>query len=418
MKARKHAAAAAAHRHLFISAFIVTAQNGYGRDVNHLLHLARETWGEEQLFDAVKDLPHGALKRKHTEPGAVLTAQEKETVVDPFGKKRTRLMYAAQAGNVPRLGWLLARGARLELKDWEGHSALWWASYAGRKQTMRELLSRGAPLNPADGAPLHGASAGGQVEVVRELLSRGAQLELKDEKGRSALWWACEAGRVETAHELQAQGAATTDNYYWVSANATGEGGRTPLHTACWKGHLGVAEALLARDARLLELKDNNGHTALWWACDAGRVDVVRALLQRGAAAVDNCYWGKKGKMCEQMEQAIKKGHLEVVRELLAGPGGAVLDTQCSWTPLIWASFWGHTELVRKLLKGGAAVDATGSYGWTSLHYASNNAHEGVVRVLLDGGAHVNAESAGSFKPLHFAATSGISKLLRERGGL
>ena len=49
-------------RYLFISAFIVTAQNGFGLDVDPLLHLCRETWGEEVLWDAVKDLPHGLLK--------------------------------------------------------------------------------------------------------------------------------------------------------------------------------------------------------------------------------------------------------------------------------------------------------------------------------------------------------------------
>ena len=169
------AAAADLTRDLFITAFIFTGQNGFGQDVDHLLHLSKETWGEEILFDAVKDLPHGALKRKDTEPGAVLTMQEKETVVDPFGKKRTRLMYAAFAGDAARLRWLLKRGARLELKDWEGHTALWWACSAGRVDAMRELLSRGAVVNPAEGvAPLHAASAGGHLDVVRGCL-RGAR---------------------------------------------------------------------------------------------------------------------------------------------------------------------------------------------------------------------------------------------------
>ena len=52
------------HRHNFISALICTAENGYGRDVEPFLALCRETWGEERLWDAVKDLPHGAVKLK------------------------------------------------------------------------------------------------------------------------------------------------------------------------------------------------------------------------------------------------------------------------------------------------------------------------------------------------------------------
>ena len=52
------------HTYNFISSLILTAQNGFGRDVEPFLALSRETWGEEILFDAVKDLPHGALQKR------------------------------------------------------------------------------------------------------------------------------------------------------------------------------------------------------------------------------------------------------------------------------------------------------------------------------------------------------------------
>jgi hypothetical protein len=55
------AARADALRYNFLSCLILTAQNGFGRDVEPFLALSRETWGEEQLWAAVKDLPHGAL---------------------------------------------------------------------------------------------------------------------------------------------------------------------------------------------------------------------------------------------------------------------------------------------------------------------------------------------------------------------
>ena len=211
-------AAADARRRLFISALIATAQNGFGLDLDHALHLCRETWGEEDLFNAVIDLPHGAVKLKKPdgtplweldEDGDEVKDDEGERVqaIDPYGKKRTRLMYAAQEGDVVRLRWLFKRGARLELEDWEGHTALWWACSAGRVGTMRELLSRGAAVNPAEGvAPLHAASAGGHLYVVRELLARGAKLELKDKKGHTALWWAGDAGRCRGREHLLGSG--------------------------------------------------------------------------------------------------------------------------------------------------------------------------------------------------------------------
>ena len=146
-----------ARRFNFISCLILTAQNGFGRDVDPFVALCRETWGEEILFDALKDLPHGKLKLKKAD-GTPLMVDEARAdgtkvrvrAVDPFGKKRTRLMYAAQAGDVARLRWLIARGARLELKDWEGRTALYWASSEGRVDTVRELLLWGAVVDAED----------------------------------------------------------------------------------------------------------------------------------------------------------------------------------------------------------------------------------------------------------------------------
>jgi hypothetical protein len=64
LAAARDAARAEALRFNFISCLILAAQNGFGQDVEPFLALSRETWREEILFDAVKDLPHGALQRK------------------------------------------------------------------------------------------------------------------------------------------------------------------------------------------------------------------------------------------------------------------------------------------------------------------------------------------------------------------
>jgi hypothetical protein len=124
----------------------------------------------------VKDLPHGARKRKEADGsplwvrdarGAPVRGKNGNNVqaMDPFGAKRTRVMYAAQAGDVARLQWLIARGARLELKDWAGRTAMWWASRAGRVETVRELLACDAAVDTANNfgkTPVHIASSQGR----------------------------------------------------------------------------------------------------------------------------------------------------------------------------------------------------------------------------------------------------------------
>ena len=91
------------HTHNFVSALILTAQNGFGRDVEPFLALSRETWDEEILWDAVNDLPSPRWGR-------------------------TRLMYAAMKGNVERLRWFIKRGAKIDNVTKYGDTALSHAS--------------------------------------------------------------------------------------------------------------------------------------------------------------------------------------------------------------------------------------------------------------------------------------------------
>ncbi len=201
--------------HSFISALIVTAQNGFGRDVAPFLALCRETWGEEVLWDAVKDIPSPTFKR-------------------------TRLMFAAQKGDVERLRWLLARGAQLELKDSAGCTALFWASMSGRTEVVRELVARGAAVDKAtnDGAsPLHIASFYGHLEVVRELLARGAAVDATFADGYTLLFIASTRGHLEVARELLARGA--------IPGRAAKDGA-TALSVATAFGHTAVAQLLRA----------------------------------------------------------------------------------------------------------------------------------------------------------------------------
>jgi len=177
-------------RHNFISCLILTAQNGFGRDVTPFLALSRETRDEEVLWDAVKDLPS-------------------------FAKQRTRLMYAAKTGDVGRLRWLLARGARPEARDWLGRTALFYACEAGNALAARELLARGAAADAVAGAglgtPLFAAAEGGHVGVVRELLAarRGrALLDAEGFNGFTPLGVALANNHVGVARELRARGAA------------------------------------------------------------------------------------------------------------------------------------------------------------------------------------------------------------------
>jgi ankyrin repeat protein len=288
----------------FLSCLILAAQNGFGQDVEPFLALCREIWGEEQLWDAVKDLPHGRARQEG--PAAEDAEEPFGFELGPFSAGRTHMMYAAQAGDAARMRWLIARGAKLELMDWRGRTALYWASQEGRMEAVRELLARGAAADTAknDGAmPTLIVSWVGHLEVAWELLARG------------------------------------------VAVDAASNDGFTPLHVASFQGHFEVVRALLARGAAA-DAASNGGLTPLITASQEGHLEVVRALRGAAVDAANN------GGGVTPLYIAREKGHLEVVRELLAR--GAAVDTAdiYSGTPVLAASVWGHFEVLQSVCAG------------------------------------------------------------------
>lgn len=58
----------------------------------------------------------------------------------------------------------------------------------------------------------------------------------------------------------------------------------TPLHRACWSGHIKIVSLLISQDADV-NVKDADGYTPLHWAAWNGKKECVEVLLRAGARA-------------------------------------------------------------------------------------------------------------------------------------
>lgn len=85
-----------------------------------------------------------------------------------------------------------------------------------------------------------------------------------------ALFDAAKAGEAETVRQLLSKG---------VNPDARGAMGESPLHVACMRGHMKVAEALIRCRADV-NAEDQDRWTPLHVAAAYGHLDLVRLLIQ------------------------------------------------------------------------------------------------------------------------------------------
>ncbi|RYP56140.1 hypothetical protein DL771_012085 [Monosporascus sp. 5C6A] len=134
-----------------------------------------------------------------------------------------------------------------------------------------------------------------------------------------------------------------------------------------------------------VEHERHGGQMSLRWAVETGDVEMVKLLLDRGAdvAVTNQDGW-------TPLIAASKKGHIDVVRLLLAtnGVNADLMDSESGQTPLSWAAANGYEAVVQLLLDTGKVdIDSRDNNGRTPLQWAAEKGHETIVRLLLKKGA-------------------------------
>jgi uncharacterized protein len=102
----------------------------HGADINFM-----DAWGNFALAEAVLQ-NHENVVRLLLDRGA------DPHFVRPHAE--SPLMYAAKNGNLAIMERLLPAGANINDRDWDGHTALWWARRNKQPETVRLLQSLGA----------------------------------------------------------------------------------------------------------------------------------------------------------------------------------------------------------------------------------------------------------------------------------
>ena len=151
-------------------------------------------------------------------------------------------------------------------------------------------------------APLHEAASRGDADSIRKL--GAAAIDAPDEKGLTPLVLAIQNGHPECAALLLQMGANPNAGNWTALHEAALNGDLvslqallqrkadpnrrekqnkgTPLHVACFQGHLEICRVLVRAGAQL-NLRDGEGLTPLFHAKDQGHADLIKFLKAAGA---------------------------------------------------------------------------------------------------------------------------------------
>ena len=219
--------------------------------------------------------------------------------------------------------------------------------------------------------PLIIAAHNGHLNSVKILLSYKADIEARgtlkigDEvsEGCTPLWGAAAADHLDVVKLLLEQNADVD------SKTSTGS---TPLRVAAHEGHLDIVRCLVESGADVNARNDcNEESTPLVVAC-------YRGLFSANEMCVTDTYFIQQYKVgCTALHDAVERGHLKIVSELLA-LGASQLPNNLGLTPLLYACDKCSIEIVEHIINRPECtkeqrIDALELLGATIANYKSRD---------------------------------------------
>ena len=294
---------------------------------------------------------------------------------------RTPLMYAVLQGDAALVQALLAKGARKDLKNKDGDTALALAQKA-RLEYISQLLEKpvaaSKPANPAE-HPLFVAIKEGRPEAVKALIAKGVGVNVRTETGSTPLMYAADRNQLAIVRILLSSGA---------DVNAKNGVNNTALIYAATKGHVQVVRELLNKKADV-NVKNLAKGDALIYAVVGKRTPVVDVLLSSGAKITDKYGDGKSVLM-----EAISDGNTDIARLLINHKVDVNAADPNQMTALMMACEKGNAELVEALLKAGADINRKSKYGDTALSKAITAHQLPIVKILVKNSGYFDRQDA------------------------
>lgn len=224
--------------------------------------------------------------------------------------------------------------------------------------------------------PLISAACCGSLEAVEALLKSKADINAQSSTGNTALMLAIDRGKIDVALTLIKSGA---------NLEIKGQKGWTALHNAASggdKGYKEVAEALIKHNASVDALSETL-LTPLHEAAGKSLVDLVRLLVDAGADVnARDKFSNTPLRMCASNAQSFAnlETFKQTVQILLDAGADINSGTTINTTSLHSVVKWGNIDAVKFMLEHGADPNIRTTKGELPIDFAKDSA----IKELLE----------------------------------
>ena len=366
-----------------------------------------------------------------------LIEQEGNSIDKKTHHSRIYLQWAAAAGNLELVNYLINKGSDVNYVDSHGDDVITYAASSGNKNlAVYDVLIK-AGANPkiknenGTNIIMEAIANDGDLKITEYFISKGISLTDKDSFGRTVADYSTKLGNLAILDQLIAKGIKPTDqalffatqgsrmkengvevyqelvNKYKLNPKATNPEGQTLLHALSRRGNLEIINYVISQgtDAKVI---DKAGNTALMIASGGKNIELIQLLLAKtnninavnlnGESALTN---------------AVASGSPEIVTLLLAkGANANIVDKQGNNLAYYWLNSVkpqgpqanSNDNDQKQILLAKVDFKATQSKGATLLHLAVDKGNEALVKKVIDLGVDVNAQDEDGNTALHKAA--------------
>ncbi|XP_069670552.1 uncharacterized protein [Periplaneta americana] len=259
---------------------------------------------------------------------------------------------------------------RLEMRDSDHRTPLFWAAVKGRLETVKMLVGKGANVNTDDACkqtPLYYAISGCHAEVVKFLIENGANVKVCDKDGDSVIFTALLSGNLDILRLLIDKGA---------DVDACNKLSKSLIFTAVERDNVDIVRLLIGKGANV-NACNMYGENPVFSAVEEGNVDIVRLLIDNGADVNACNVYGES-----PIFTAVEEGNVDIVRLLVDKGADVNACNKDGESPVFAAVEGGNVEIVRLLVDKGADVTARNMYGDSPLSIAERKGNLEIVSVL------------------------------------